>query len=419
MAKRWSELSDKQKAKFGDNKAAFKQSKKQTREQGGNVEEAKDIVKTFKRNETAASAERANNNLDVEERAKQPNSAVSTPTSNTNNNKNNVPAAQPKAPKKSSADDLINKYTPNAAATGKARMAGDAVSEIRLGNSDYGSRIGLPPDTMFTADFQDNDGDGIDDRHQPGPGQPREESKPPTATPAAPTSASPTATPNEPRFAGELANFDSEKYYGKRTDVSSVYDTQSAKGLAGDGTEIARVNAMNDFYGTDYKDVGDFSKDQFGYWHTQHHADSYKSVGQGGDYYQRMAGDAVTEPITSAATQSAASWSPNFDDVTFSGGANQTNQRGSTTIYDNDNNKYTYSYDAGKNGSFSYTIKDQNGKTYNYEDLDDLAKSSIERYANPNYQSSGVNPTPDPTPCLLYTSPSPRDRTRSRMPSSA
>ena len=139
-------------------------------------------------------------------------SAVSTPTSNTNNNKNNVPAAQPKAPKKSSADDLINKYTPNAAATGKARMAGDAVSEIRLGNSDYGSRIGLPPDTMFTADFQDIDGDGIDDRHQPGPGQPREESKPPTATPAAPTSASPTATPNEPRFAGDLANFDSEKY---------------------------------------------------------------------------------------------------------------------------------------------------------------------------------------------------------------
>ena len=28
-------------------------------------------------------------------------------------------------------------------------------------------------------------------------------------------------------------------------------------------------------------------------------------------------------------------------------------------------------------------------------------------------------PTPPNTPCLLYTSPSPRDRTRSRMPSSA
>ena len=28
-------------------------------------------------------------------------------------------------------------------------------------------------------------------------------------------------------------------------------------------------------------------------------------------------------------------------------------------------------------------------------------------------------PPPPPRPCLLYTSPSPRDRTRSRMPSSA
>ena len=29
------------------------------------------------------------------------------------------------------------------------------------------------------------------------------------------------------------------------------------------------------------------------------------------------------------------------------------------------------------------------------------------------------NISPTETPCLLYTSPSPRDRTRSRMPSSA
>ena len=32
---------------------------------------------------------------------------------------------------------------------------------------------------------------------------------------------------------------------------------------------------------------------------------------------------------------------------------------------------------------------------------------------------SGKNPTGLDGPCLLYTSPSPRDRTRSRMPSSA
>ena len=31
----------------------------------------------------------------------------------------------------------------------------------------------------------------------------------------------------------------------------------------------------------------------------------------------------------------------------------------------------------------------------------------------------GTAALPEPEPCLLYTSPSPRDRTRSRMPSSA
>ena len=33
--------------------------------------------------------------------------------------------------------------------------------------------------------------------------------------------------------------------------------------------------------------------------------------------------------------------------------------------------------------------------------------------------SKPIQPTPSDKPCLLYTSPSPRDRTRSRMPSSA
>ena len=37
--------------------------------------------------------------------------------------------------------------------------------------------------------------------------------------------------------------------------------------------------------------------------------------------------------------------------------------------------------------------------------------SSAHMHGNPD--------TPHPDPCLLYTSPSPRDRTRSRMPSSA
>tara|TARA_R100001443_G_scaffold96982_1_gene103855 strand:- start:11860 stop:12465 length:606 start_codon:yes stop_codon:yes gene_type:complete len=37
-------------------------------------------------------------------------------------------------------------------------------------SSGYGGRIGAPPGTMFTMDFKDSDRDGVDDRHQPGPG---------------------------------------------------------------------------------------------------------------------------------------------------------------------------------------------------------------------------------------------------------
>ena len=36
-----------------------------------------------------------------------------------------------------------------------------------------------------------------------------------------------------------------------------------------------------------------------------------------------------------------------------------------------------------------------------------------------SYVDVGAAPAPAPNTCLLYTSPSPRDRTRSRMPSSA
>lgn len=36
----------------------------------------------------------------------------------------------------------------------------------------YGERIGAPPGTMGTHDFKDSDGDGVDDRQQPGAGMP-------------------------------------------------------------------------------------------------------------------------------------------------------------------------------------------------------------------------------------------------------
>ena len=41
--------------------------------------------------------------------------------------------------------------------------------------SQYGERLGMDPNLGFTMDFKDSDGDGVDDRLQRGPGQPREE----------------------------------------------------------------------------------------------------------------------------------------------------------------------------------------------------------------------------------------------------
>ena len=41
------------------------------------------------------------------------------------------------------------------------------------GKSYWGSRLDAEPGMMFTADFKDSDGDGVDDRMQRGPGQPK------------------------------------------------------------------------------------------------------------------------------------------------------------------------------------------------------------------------------------------------------
>ena len=48
-----------------------------------------------------------------------------------------------------------------------------------------------------------------------------------------------------------------------------------------------------------------------------------------------------------------------------------------------------------------------------------LNESDLPKFWYNIYADSPVPPTPVLHPCLLYTSPSPRDRTRSRMPSSA
>ena len=63
---------------------------------------------------------------------------------------------------------------------------------------------------------------------------------------------------------------------------------------------------------------------------------------------------------------------------------------------------------------------------FNLVSLDSNANYQIQLGASSAYITSGYTATSqsedgvnDPNSCLLYTSPSPRDRTRSRMPSSA
>ena len=51
--------------------------------------------------------------------------------------------------------------------------------------------------------------------------------------------------------------------------------------------------------------------------------------------------------------------------------------------------------------------------------LTELGMFSVMWSEHCSYKSSRVHLRTLPTTCLLYTSPSPRDRTRSRMPSSA
>ena len=48
-----------------------------------------------------------------------------------------------------------------------------------------------------------------------------------------------------------------------------------------------------------------------------------------------------------------------------------------------------------------------------------IRKQDITKHANPDFQIQVIEDLGEFYACLLYTSPSPRDRTRSRMPSSA
>lgn len=109
-----------------------------------------------------------------------------------------------------------------------------------------------------------------------------------------------------PKTGGQNNNasgsFDWEAMLEARPDLGHAYDDLSQDGLFGAddqsgsyyqnwntnvGDEKARVDAMNQFYGTNYGDMGDFTKGQWGYWHMNHHKDTYDGLGQGTNYWQK------------------------------------------------------------------------------------------------------------------------------------
>ena len=63
--------------------------------------------------------------------------------------------------------------------------------------------------------------------------------------------------------------------------------------------------------------------------------------------------------------------------------------------------------------------KDQNTNSVEQNDKsEELKADKLDNEAKPD-DSENIEPEKEVTPCLLYTSPSPRDATLSRMPSSA
>ena len=63
-----------------------------------------------------------------------------------------------------------------------------------------------------------------------------------------------------------------------------------------------------------------------------------------------------------------------------------------------------------------FTLPDQNGEMHS---LKDYRGKKVILYFYPRDNTPGCTKQACGYSCLLYTSPSPRDRTRSRMPSSA
>ena len=95
-------------------------------------------------------------------------------------------------------------------------------------------------------------------------------------------------------YAGQYENEDNrsgrmEQFHDRRTgrdnyDAEAFYNTDFGKTVKhayetdeGDADK-ARVDAMNAFYGTRNENMKDFSQEDFAYWHSQHHKDTYEKA---------------------------------------------------------------------------------------------------------------------------------------------
>jgi hypothetical protein len=91
-------------------------------------------------------------------------------------------------------------------------------------------------------------------------------------------------------------------------------------------------------------------------------------------------------PSTPGDEEEPKSWQPGWDERLFTGGKNQWRTKGSSNVRlrdkDGTMSGYVYSYDARKDGTFDYTIKNQEGRQLRWEDLDDLSRRNIENQFN-------------------------------------
>ena len=226
----------------------------------------------------------------------------------------------------------------------------------------YGEFLNLPPGTGTRQNFIDSDGDGVDDRRQTGPGQPKggsgssqipegldqqlaaeamggenwgpqDQARYDALAAERGSSSSPPA---------EVGSWDAYMMSGNQ-DIQQWWNDASKEGIhkgegeyqAGhedrrdrntDSWEESWVGQMNERYGTNNTDIGQFTKEQF----AEYHYDTWgKNEGR-----PRMAGDAVSTPAPENSIDTQYGLTATFDN-------SSTNIDNSDNSVDNTDNSQT------------------------------------------------------------------------------